>query len=707
MMNQITNNVMFVDFETRSPVDLMKAGLKRYAKDAGTEVLMMAWAIGNAPFQLWQQGQPVPAWVAEHVKRGGKVVAHNAQFELAIWNYIMAPRYGWPALAIEQCECTMSMCYAMALPGALDNAARALGLSIEKDTDGRALMLKMCKPYAWDGTTPLYQDTPVMRQRLGEYCIQDGEVERGIYTRLLPLSPVEQSIWALDQRINLSGIPFDMGAIAGALMIADAEKARLDDEMARVTGGAVRKCSAVGALKEWAEKNGVKAPSLAKAELAELLTDETLPDIVEEALRLRLASSRFTSISKLKAIQTRHHNGRVSYAFQYHAATTGRWGGRGVQPHNFTRDLPEPADVAVIMDALRREDVEALRAFGEPATVISRCLRGFICAPGGHELMGGDYSAVEGRGIAWLAGEEWKLAAYREIDANPNLADMYERSYAKAFGINPNDVTSAQRQTGKVMELAFGYQGGRGAFAKLASAGKILVVKEITPENTEKAKRLKFQLFTEAQVEQLKTQWRNAHVMIKSYWFELESAAIRAVQYPGEIFTAGPKGREVKFRVAGSFLWCRLPSRRMLCYPYPRLVPNDFKTALTFKGVPDDIVWATYATAKQDGKPNTTYIVEDPSNARAWCRIATYGGKLCENITQAICRDILAHAMLRVAKAGFTPVVHVHDELIVEGNNFDEEDRLAFELLMCEVPEWAEGFPIAAGCWRAPRYRKE
>jgi DNA polymerase bacteriophage-type len=707
----VSTPVLYVDFETRSPVDLKKAGLKRYAKHERTEVLMMAWAIGDEPFHLWQQGDDIPLPVRRHVEMGGIVVAHNAQFELAIWNFILAKRHGWPYLPIEQARCTMAACYAMSLPGALEDAGRALGLDIRKDAEGRALMLKMCKPKGYFGDVPVYHDDEFMRNRLGLYCIQDGAVEREIFKRVLPLSAREQQLWQLDQYINLRGIPFDMDALEGALEIAEIEKERLNAEMAIVTQGKVTACSAVAALKEWAADYGVMPDSLAKAELAELLSDETLPEPVEKALRLRQASSRFTSISKLKAIKERNWDGRVSYTFQYHAATTGRWAGRGIQPHNFTRDLPDdPAVVEDIMEALRTNNVSALRKYGEPSVVISKCLRGFMHAQRGKKLMGGDFSAIEGRGLAWLAGEEWVLEAYREIDANPDSPDMYERAYAKTFNIDPRDVTKEQRQIGKVEELAFGYQGGVGAFRTMGKAAKILVVKTITPEHVKKAQAMGGQVFTEDQANGFKTGWRAARPKTKTYWYDLERAAIAAVKEPRTIFHAGRRGREVMFRKNGSMLWCKLPSQRVLCYPYPEIHhidgPFGVREVLTFKGVPDALVWATYTGQKERGERNSTYIVDDPANTKQWCRLSTYGGKLSENITQAICRDLLADAIIRVEKCGFHVVAHVHDEIIVEGD-FDEEDRMAFEILMCEKPEWAVDFPMSAGCWLAPRYRKE
>ncbi len=701
---------LYIDFESRSPVDLKKEGLGRYAKHPQTEPLMLAWTFGEEEVALWQLGQPLPERIRQHVEADGIVVAHNFQFEAALWNYICAPRYGWPRLKLSQGRCTMAACFAMSLPGALENAAHALGLKITKDVEGRALMLKLCKPKAIgaDGV-PVYHGTPEQFLRLGEYCKQDVVVEREIYKRVLPLMDREQRLWELDQVINLRGIPFDMPSLEAALVVADQEKERLNGEMARVTGGRVTACSAVAALKEWAADFGVMPDSLAKAEINELLGEEYLPDVVEEALRLRQSAGRFTSISKLNAIQRRHIGGRVPYTFQYHAATTGRWAGRGVQPHNFTRDLPEPPDVEDILANLRARNPRWIElAYGEVSIQISKCLRGFIHAAPDKVLMGGDFSSIEGRGLAWLAGEEWKLQAYREIDADPELPDMYERTYGVTFGVDPAKVTKTQRQVGKVEDLAFGYQGAVGAFRSMSKAGNILVVSKVTSAAVKKAERMGLQIFTEKQVEGFKNGWRDGNPKIVQYWYDLEKAAIKAVKFPGEIFGAGAAGRVVRFRKRGSFLWCKLPSQRTLCYPYPEMRPHakfEGREMLTIKGVPDALVWATFSGQKERGEPNTTYIVDEPGNTREWCRMSTYGGKLSENVTQAICRDVLAEAIARVEAAGFPVVLHVHDEVVCEGA-FSESDRQSFQQIMTEVPAWAAGFPISAGCWLSPRYIK-
>jgi len=317
-----------------------------------------------------------------------------------------------------------------------------------------------------------------------------------------------------------------------------------------------------------------------------------------------------------------------------------------------------------------------------------------IKAPPGKKFCVSDLSNIEGRVLAWLAGEEWKLKAFRAQDADPKnkALDLYIIGYARSFGMAIAEVVAdyeaggKMRQIGKVQELAFGYQGGVGAARKMA------------PKDTRE--------MSDATLDEWKTSWRAAHPKIKQYWWDLQDAAINAVLEPGKITRAGAAGRQVMFRKRGSFLWCRLPSGRTLCYPYPAVHSNDFGQFLTFKSVPDATVWATFVGQKERGETNTTYVVDEPGNSRKWARISTYGGKLSENITQAICRDLLADAMLRVESQGFNVVLHVHDEIVAEGD-FTEADRQRFQALMCQVPLWAAGFPIAAGCWLSERYVKE
>jgi DNA polymerase len=329
-------SITHIDFETRGIVELKKTGVHVYADHPDTDAWCMAYAIDDGPVKLWKMWEPFPA----DIDMNTTFMAHNAVFELAIWNRIMVPRYGWPQLKASQCLCTMAMAYAMALPGSLENAAAALGLEIRKDMEGRNLMMRMAKPrrVEKDGTLIWWDDESRM-QRLYEYCIQDVEVERELEKRLLQLTPEEQQLWLLDYEINERGIAVDVPTIDRALQIVDVLKEWADEEIYRLTRGTVKSCSQVAVLTAWIESQGVMVDGLAKADVTELLSRDDLPADVRRALELRRDASK-SSTAKLKAMrESASADGRVRGTMQYHAASTGRWGGRRMQPHNMPRPV--------------------------------------------------------------------------------------------------------------------------------------------------------------------------------------------------------------------------------------------------------------------------------------------------------------------------------------------------------------------------------
>lgn len=297
--------------------------------------------------------------------------------------------------------------------------------------------------------------------------------------------------------------------------------------------------------------------------------------------------------------------------------------------------------------------------YGSPMAVLSSCLRGFLRAAPGKILIAADYIAIEARGVAWLAGQEDVLDVFRSGQ------DIYLHAATKIYGREITKADKPERQIGKVATLALGYQGGVGAFQTMARAYGIKVA--------------------DADADRIKVAWREAHPKIVQYWYDLEQAALDAVRQPGKITVAGAVGREIRFLKKGSFLLARLPSGRRLAYPFP---------VITEKEVP----WG-------GTRPSLTYKTVD-STTRQWGQTDTYGGKLCENVTQAICRDLLAAAIVRLEKAGFPVVLHVHDEIVCEVDADDESAEARMSAIMSEVPPWAAGFPIEVESWRAVRYRK-
>ena len=658
------------DFETRSEVDLKEVGLDVYARHPSTDVWCFGWAREDESPHIWFPTQHYDdLW--EGGLEGITIVAHNAPFELAIWNHICVPRYGWPPLRPERTRCTMAMAYAMALPGSLENASAALGLTQQKDMAGHRLMMQMSRPRAIepDGTVVWWDDFDKQMQ-LAEYCKQDVRTEQALCKRLLQLSESEQRIWELDYKINQRGIYIDRTAVTTAMWVVKKEVDRLNGEMQRVTNGEVCAATEVATMTKWIQSRGVPIEGLAKADVIDALKLDYVPEDVRKALLIRQEAGK-TSTAKLHTMVTcLNDDHRARGLLQYHAAGTGRWGGRRIQVQNLPRPSVPHETIEQVIDVLTRASIDEAHAmitacFDRPMTVISDCLRGMICAAPGHELMAADFANIEGRVLAWLAGEQWKLDAFAKYDRKEG-EDIYKLTAAKIYSVPAKEVNKEQRQIGKVAELACGYQGGVGAFQTMAKTYRVVVADVLA--------------------DQIKTAWREAHPNIVKYWYSLEDAAVSAVRHPGSRFGTWTGDQRVEFLVKGSFLFCKLPSGRVLTYPYPKLKP--------------------IMTPWGEDKEQVHYMSVD-GKTKKWQETHTYGGKLAENVTQAVSRDILADAMLRVEQHGFPIVMHVHDEIVCEvltcGPNMDLP---LFEKCVAHVPAWASGLPIAVEGWRGVRYRK-
>lgn len=661
---------LHIDFETRSAADLKVVGLANYAAHPATDIQCMAYAFDDESVRLLNSanaqssegqddGQSIYDLI-NHVQDDGLVYAHNAAFELAIWNEVLVKRHGWPPLRIEQMRCTMAMAYAMGLPGSLEHCAAALGLEHQKDMKGHRVMLQLSQPRkVIDDGTIVWWDDATKLQMLYDYCCQDVEVERACHARMMELTPAEQALWVLYQRINDRGIPVDITSIDRAIALVESERRRLDEAMRKVTGNVVAGCTDVKQLTAWLRHNGVKISGVAKADVVDALSADDVPEACRTALQLRQEAAK-SSTAKLKAMRLgASADGRVRGCTQHHGAHTGRSAGRRVQPLNMPRPalLHEQHHVEDVLANMERPSYLDMM-YGPPMTLLADCLRGMIYAPEGREFVCCDFSNIEGRVLAWLAGEEWKLQAFRDFDAGTG-PDIYLLAYAKAFHCTIEEAREF-RQVGKVMELALGYGGGVGAFQKMARGYGVRVSDE--------------------RADELKAAWRSAHPRIVQFWYDLENAAIRAVRDGSKHAVRG-----ITFVKRGSFLWARGPSGRVMCYPYPQVQEVDTP-------------WG----AKKDA---LTYMCVN-SVSRKWERTSTYGGSLAENFTQFTARDIQTAAMERIEAEGHSVVLEVYDEIVAEGPvGALSVDTMSS--LMCKLPAWAEGLPVAAEGWAGRRYRKD
>lgn len=440
---------LFIDFESRSRVDLPKTGVHVYADDPSTEILCMGYAFDDEAVSLWTPEHPLPERIRHHVENWGTVVAHNAAFEIEIWNALIKT----PVLAPEQCECVMMMCYAMALPGSLEKASLAVGIGHQKDMRGHRIMMRLSKPTS----SGEYDNDPGKFLSLYEYCLKDVEAQRELYKRVLKLTPAEKSLWVLDQTINRRGIPVDLKSAIKAVEVIEEEKKRLNSEINRVTGNAVASCSSVSQLTNWIslDKN-IPLEGVAKEEVTELLARTDLPKDVRDALLIRREFAKSSTSKLISMVRGAGPDSRVRGTMQAHGATTGRWAGRRIQIQNFPRMKAKPKKVEEIFDLLNshlspKEIADGISMlYGATMSTISDVLRAFIKAPEGASFLCADFSSIEARVLAWLANEK------RILDVFRGDGKVYEAAAASIYRIPVEQVTDAQRQIGKVACIAEG-----------------------------------------------------------------------------------------------------------------------------------------------------------------------------------------------------------------------------------------------------------
>jgi DNA polymerase len=635
----------------------------------------MCYAVDDGPVQVWVPGDRVPEHLAE-----AELHAWNSQFEYVIWR-MATERYGFPEVRLEQWHDTAARAAVLALPRSLAQCAEVLDLESGKDQDGHRLMMQMSRPRttgAWwadDNKGPFSTKAQALREstaggvwqdehtltwwdderrinRLIEYCKRDVEVERNIANVLRELSPAERQVELMTHRMNDRGVRIDLRLVNAARRIVKQAEREGDKRLAQVTGGEVCKVKAVRQLKDWLSSRGVELEDLRKATVRDALLRDDLSDEVREVLELRQGLAK-TSTAKLDAMRTSvTSDERVHGLLLYHGASTGRWAGRLVQPQNFPR--PE-LDAEVLIPAVLRGNMQALHEVAQPPVVIASMLRSMLTAAPGRVFMAADYAQIEARVLAWLAGAK----SLTDLFAANGL--VYETMAATIFNKAVNEVTGFERQIGKNSILGAGYQMGAARFkVQVQEQGGI----EISDELAEAAIG----------------GYRSLYPEIPRLWRNLEKAAVAAVEEPGTLCTVNEGDRTITFGQRGKFLYCQLPSRRRLAYFNPKVKEgkSGWRKTLSYEGL--------------------------SSVTKKWRRQDTYGGHLTENVIQAIARDLMAGAMLRLEAAGFEPVMTVHDEVVVEADTGDHFHQ--FMSLVRKLPKWGGDLPIAAEGWQGERYRK-
>lgn len=746
---------LHLDYETRSELDLGKVGAYKYANHPSTQITHAAWQIGDDPMQWWTMGEPVEklfplfrelaAW---EDKPERYFVAHNAAFERYITNFALPrqfPQFRLKAhMPPESWNCTMARSLAFGLPGGLDKAAAALQLGISKLKEGRALLSKYYSPWEvppklvdlWtiekefgiafsvgqvvkrpDGAnrrvteaefrglaslnnaleifkreTPegvktfAWRNNPDELERISEYNRFDVTIEMQIDKRLPNLIDKEFRVWCLDQEINERGVPIDVERVKILADVVAIATDRANERITAITDGEVNAITKVSKIADFLRSRGYDVTSFTKDLLSGYLEEAEArgDDVVREVISLRDDTAK-ASVKKLYSmLEQVNPDGFIRDNLQYYGAGTGRWAGRGVQMQNIARLKHKSWDNVEEVLRYGGNDPENVLAQADLLEIpliadIGAAMRSMLLAPEGLYFVGGDFSNIEGRVNCWLAGELWKIKAFLDYDTflkdeNGEVkrdekgeplrkgVDLYKLAFAKGDPVAALLVSKDDRQKGKAQELALGYQGGPAAFLTFAkNLGFYVPAKE---------------------AEALVLDWRSAHPKIVQNWWDLQDAGINAVLNPGTVYPASDG--KIKFKCQGNVLYCNLPSGRNLVYPYAEV---------------EYIARAGNRVAR----PSLTYKGVD-SKTRQWGTQSLYGGKICENIVQALARDLMVDAMFRAKDAGFNLVLTVHDELLTLDSDPEREHEL--QKIMSVVPDWAYGLPLAAECWADKRYVK-
>ena len=711
---------MYLDIETFSRSDLKKAGLAKYAEHESTDILCACWAFDDGPISAWiptanmafldklmplynwgalYAGPEVPKEIRMSFERGDEVHAWNNAFERTVLNHTAGRRYGFPKIEISKAYCSMVNARAHGLPGALENAANAVQATVRKRLGGINAMRYLCKPRK-NGTRPTIEEEEERFLLLLPYCADDVAAERAIDKIIPPMSPMELRIYReLDQPMNDRGWKVDLQSVDNMEMLVVRYKKELLQLCRTMTGFSP---SQHGQLADWIRAHGFPELENLQADSVRKALMKDIPEDVKRVLKI-YSTYGMKAVSKYPAMRLAAGVGdRLRHLFGMFGAGTGRWVSYIVQLQNLFRPvIDDPENALVVADEWDLDYIRLMYPGVDPMKVFASCVRSCLIADEGKHLLFPDFAGVESRWNAWMWKENWKLESFRKQDAGTGPSS-YCVTYGMCFNEDPNFDTkttegSFKKQLGKVLDLSMGYEGGVGAFVKMATTYRIdlkdmveraypTLPHDVVDEAhhaweyaVEQGRTYELPEKTWVTCEGLKILWRRAHPRIVAGWKALKETSIKAVANPGIAYSVA--GGRIMFKMEGDFLIMRLPSGRRMWYYKPEIrMDKSFRETLHYLGM------------------NTV--------TRVWGPTSTYGGKLCENETQGGCRDLLVYAKFDIAGIpGVELLGSVHDQPILEvPEDFDQEEEVIRR--MCRERQWHIGLPVALEMHRGRRFRK-
>ncbi len=636
--------VIFIDFETRSTVDLPKHGLYRYARHESTEVLMMAYAVDNGPVHLWCPPQEPPAFCSK--PEDFIIVAHNAEFEEAIWNNVCT-KMGWARLPISSLSCTMSVAGRYGLPQSLDKCGEVLSTQHKKNPEGYSLIKHFCIP-------PFGEPRGDKWERFKQYCKEDVETERAIFHALPKpfLDKEERWVWEETLRMNQTGIPVDYKAAKQIRRVCEAYREAHYELLPELTGGAITKITQVQRIVKYCHSRGIEIPDCTSATVQEYLERGDLPDDVMQLLEMRAAIG-MSSIGKYIRFEEMSYEGRAYYNQWYYGAHTGRWTGTGIQLLNLPRaKVSDPeAEIEAFFDGsiVERNPIKSARAL----------IRPMIAPKKGKVLIVADYSAIEYVLLEWFAENQ------KGLDRFAAGYDQYVDQASAMYKVPYSDVSDDQRRSGKIVVLGCGY--GQGANKLVITASTQWGLK-----------------ISEEEASFMVQGYRKEHRLAVKLWYELLDGCITAIKDKGSKPVRGKCSFQVsKDRTGVEWLIVTLPSRRKLYYRQPFLEPGPRGLTPSY--------WGFNRVIKQ------------------WCVQYIIPGRITENVVQAAARDILVDCLRRI-NSDFNVIWTVYDEIICEEDDEGEGGNTALLESLCHAmsqpPDWCKGLPLRAEGYFSYRYKK-
>lgn len=705
---------------------LPDVGVYVYVEHPSFEVISLHYrSFDNSVSCLWTPDQPSPDYLLNYVANGGMVEAHNIQFEAVVWNNYCVKAFGWPTLQLEQTRCSAAKCRRYSLPGSLAQAAEVIG-GEQKDSEGKNLIRKLTRPVTPTKKHPSFRWTPSEApedfKKFYAYNAQDTAAEMTLSQKVPDLTPYERDAWLADQQINNRGVYVDRVSLAACTRLLESFTAELAAEFKQITGGYVQTINETKKFCEWLSSRGVSSDSVDKKSVADMLGKNIPPD-ARRALEIRQALGGANS-KKLYAIEQRlNADGRLRGSYIYCGADrTGRWASVGVQLQNITAAGPATKNclscgriigatvdrclcgatefkdrgewgleemAQALADARSMQYADVIRTWGSDInSLLSGCLRGLFAAPPGHELVCADFSAIEAVVLACLSRCQWR------IDVFSTHGKIYETTASQISGIPLDEILAYKKihgqhhpyrkKLGKIPELASGYAGWIGAW-KNFGADKFFD----SDDDIKKAI-----LAWRARSPEIVEFWGGQHRQVgEKPWdsvpelYGVEGSVVSAILNPGQYYNCG----DISFLCDMRTLFCRLPSGRLLYYHQPKLtLSSDYFRRPVYK-----IAYYGYNTNAEKGPTG-------------WVSMETYGGRLVENVVQAVSADIQAEALIRAHAAGYPVVMHTHDELVAEVPQSSKTLTLEGLInVMRERPAWASWWPIKAAGWTGTIYHKD